>query len=170
MKDNLKLTKKRKSQRLGATAVVLLMLDACGTIRLTEEVLHSLGYLVQSQMRKECYPRMSWEINANFIHSKEIAKGLMLARKQGLVAQAPSVALTSIGKKHCELLELPENGCRFDLMQASVATIGLAKDNLHWICIAAAALASGYGDQITDENVRSVIRRHSKYITRKVTL
>lgn len=155
----------KKTSRLGATAFVLLLLEASGKMELNEEILHSLAYLVQVQMPRQCYPKMKWEIRANFIHSNEITNGLSLARRQGLVSAAPSVVLTERGKKHCELLEVPASRCRNELREATVATIGLSKENLHSFCVAAAALASGFAEQVTELETRQVIQRHSQYIT-----
>jgi hypothetical protein len=162
--------KKTSAQRLGATAFVLLLLEACGKLELNEEILYSLAYMVQSQMKPTCYPRMTWSIRANFLYSEQIAKGLWLARKQGLIVHAPSVVLTPMGRRHCALLDESVNACRFDLMQATVATIGLSRDNLHRFCIAAAALSCGLAEKVADPEIRVLLQRHAQYATQYAPL
>lgn len=157
-------------KRLGATAFILLLLDACGKMELNEEILHSLAYLVQSQMKASCYPRMEWMIRAGFLYSEQIKKGLWLARKQRLISQAPDVNLTTLGKRHCVLLDESVNSCRLDLTEAAVATIGLSSHRLHGLCVAAAALASGFADQVMDVEVVGILSRHAQYVTKKATL
>jgi|GEM_PF-6520064 len=157
---------KTHALRLSVTAFILLMLDSVGKMKVNEEFLHSLSYMVQSQMKDGCYPTMNWTIRSGLIFSSEVEKGLQIARRQGLVSAPPSVNLTATGRRHCSLLGVSVEHCRNDLREATAYTLGVCKDEPHSLCTAAAALASGFDKSLLDRHVLAIIKRHSRFMTR----
>lgn len=158
--------KRPQGSTLSPTAFMLLMLESCPRLPLNEDILHSLAFLVQCQMEDPCRPDLGWNIRANLMHSPEIEQSLELARKQGLVPGAPEVALTETGQLHCTLMGASVEKCKNHLREATVSTIGLSKGRLHLLCIAAAALASGLAEEVSDPTVKEVIHRHAWYMNK----
>jgi hypothetical protein len=154
-----------RAKRLTPTAFLLMMLEPCESFQLNEAIVHSLAHLVCSQLPEDVAPSFKWTIRGNLLFSPHVARSLALARQQGLVSLPPSVALSPMGKKHCSLFDADTKAMRTKIQEATVATIGLSRHNLHRLTVAAAVLAiDSDRKEVADPEINNILNRHTQYV------